>query len=240
MKPYAARCVSIIAWLLALAVPNAQAFVDPPTFVPVAPNSAQPITTLVRLGVCHGFIAPGPGEPTLRIEQSPGIVDIIAPGLIAFDGFCIWPIATATFAVNALPSGDYQVRIWIIDASFNFLQTTLVATSPLTVTQGPLPQAIPSLGGGAKILLSLTIFFAAWRFYLARRRALLLVAALLGSATASAQSAEKALLVLLAAGPNAPTPVMLVEPVSFSSGYLGALSSGFTAEDPIRAFYLLQ
>ncbi|PIV36966.1 MAG: hypothetical protein COS34_00490 [Lysobacterales bacterium CG02_land_8_20_14_3_00_62_12] len=71
MKPYAARCVSIIAWLLALAVPNAQAFVDPPTFVPVAPNSAQPITVSVTTGICHGFIGGGvAGIPPIRIERS--------------------------------------------------------------------------------------------------------------------------------------------------------------------------
>ncbi len=46
-------------------------------------------------------------------------------------------------------------------------------------------------------------------------------------------------MVLLSASPNAPTPQMLVEPVVFSSGYLGELSSGFTAENPERAYYLL-
>ncbi|PIV36962.1 MAG: hypothetical protein COS34_00470, partial [Lysobacterales bacterium CG02_land_8_20_14_3_00_62_12] len=231
----------IVALLLVLALPTAQAFVDPPTFVPVAPNSAQPITVSVRRGVCHAFIGGGvAGIPPMRIEYSPGIVDVIAPGIIAFDGFCNLPIATNPFAIGALAPGDYLIRIWIIDLSFDFQQTTLVANAPLTVTQGPQTQAIPTFGTGAKILLVSLILLAAWRFGSARRRVVLLLAALLGSTTASAQSTDKALLVLLAAGPTAPTPQMLVEPVNFSSGYLGVISPGFTAEDPIRAFYLLQ
>ncbi|PIV36965.1 MAG: hypothetical protein COS34_00485 [Lysobacterales bacterium CG02_land_8_20_14_3_00_62_12] len=138
---------------------------------------------------------------------------MISPGIIAFDGFCNLPIITQPFEIGALPAGDYQVRVWIIDLSFGFQETTLVANAPLSVTQGPLPQVIPSLGTGAKILLGLTIFFAAWRLGSAHLRAVCWLAALLGSATASAQSAEKELLVLWADGPNAPTPMMLVAPI---------------------------
>jgi hypothetical protein len=203
----------IVALLLVLALPTAQAFVDPPTFVPAAPNSAQPITVSVRTGGCHAFIIPEPGEPPLRIERSPGIVDVIAPGIIAFDGFCINPVATNSFAIGALATGDHQVRIWIINASLNFLETTQVASAPLTVTQGPIAQSIPTLGTGAVVFVVVLVLLVGLQFVRTRRRSILLMLALLGSTAASAQSAEKALLVLLAAGPTAPTPVMLVEPI---------------------------
>jgi subtilisin family serine protease len=218
---------------------SAIAFVDPPTFDPVAPNSAQPITVQVRNGLCHGFLAPGPGIPPMRIERSPGIVDVIAPGLITFDPFCNGPPVTNTFDIGPLPAGEYEVRIWIIDLVTGFEETTQVASASLTVTQGPVTRPIPAFGSLAVVVLVLSICLVAWRLLGANRRSILALAALLGSASVSAQSTEKIVLVLLSASPGAPTPQMMAEPVEYSAGYLGQLSPGFTAENPTRAYYLL-
>lgn len=156
--------VAAIAFLLLALLANGRAFgfVDPPTFNPVAPSSSQPVTVSVRNGFCHGF-GIGPGAPPMRIERSPGIVDVIAPGIIAFDGFCVIPVATDSFAVGALPPGDYQVRIWIIDVTFAYTQTTQVASAPLTVTQGPVAPPIPMLGTGAFIMMVLLMLLVASR-----------------------------------------------------------------------------
>ncbi len=188
MKRTGSGCTLIAVLMLLFATSTTQAFVDPPTFSQSAPNSAQPVTVSVRVGVCHTFIYGGAGGiPPLRIERSPGIVDVISPGIIAFDGFCNLPIGEVPFAIGTLAPGDYQVRIWIIDASFNFLETTLVASAPLTVAQGP-AQAIPTLGTGAFLMLILLTLAVAIRFLATRGRTLFVMAALLGSATASAQN----------------------------------------------------
>ena len=205
--------------LLALTASSAQAFVDPPTFNPAAPNSNQAVTVLVRTGVCNTFLAPGIGIPPMRIERSPGVVDVISPGVISFDPLCINPIETDSFAIGVLAPGNYQVRIWIIDASGFFPAPELVASSPLTVTQGPIAQSIPTLGTGAFIMLVLLVVLVALRFLNAHRRSMFLMAALLGSAMASAQSEEKSLLVLLSTSPNAPLPIELVAPIDFGAGY---------------------
>lgn len=149
----------------------APAFVDPPTFSPTAPNSAQPITVLVRNGYCHGFLAPGAGIPPMRIERSPGVVDVIAPGLITFDPFCNGPPFTTRFEIGPLPPGNYDVRIWIIDFTYSFEQTTQVASAPLTVTQGPAPPPIPTIGPYASVMLVLSILLTVSQFAHARRRA---------------------------------------------------------------------
>ncbi len=120
MKRTASGCVFLVALMLLFASSTTQAFVDPPTFNPVAPNSAQAISVLVRTGLCHGFIVPEPGEPITRIERSPGIVDIYSPGIIQIQPLCNAPIFTNTFQIGALPAGSYQVRIWIIDANTDF------------------------------------------------------------------------------------------------------------------------
>ncbi len=224
--------------ILSLATP-AFAFVDPPTFEPAAPNSAQPIRVLVYNGFCHGFLAPGEGIPPMRIERSPGVVDVIVPGLITFEPFCNGPPTTTFFDIGSLPAGEYEVRIWIIDVVTGFEETTQVASAPLTVTQGPAARPIPTIGTLASIVLVLSVFLIAWRMLGGRRRSMLAMVALLGNAAVSAQSNEKILLVLLSASPGAPTPQMMAEPVEYSAGYLGALSSGFTAENPSRAYYLL-
>lgn len=162
MQQVASGRTLMVALMLLFASSITQAFVDPPTFNPAAPNSAQPVTVSVRTGLCHTF-GVGVGAPPRRIERSPGIVDVIAPGVIAFDGFCIWPVATEQFAVGALPPGEYQVRIWIIDATFAYTQTTQVASAPLTVTQGPVAPPIPMLGTGAFIMMVLLMLLVASR-----------------------------------------------------------------------------
>lgn len=156
--------VIILSLVILLASNRAFGFVDPPTFTPATPNSTQPVSVSVRTGACHAFIVPEPGEPTLRIEYSPGIVDVIAPGIIAFDGFCINPIDTNSFDLGALASGNYLVRIWIINATLGFLETTLVATALLTVTQGPVAQSIPTLGTGAFFMAVFLMLLGASRF----------------------------------------------------------------------------
>ncbi len=232
--------LQVVTFLLVLLMATpAMAFVDPPTFEPAAPNSAQPITVLVRNGLCHGFLAPGPGIPPMRIERSPGVVDVIAPGLITFEPFCNGPPFTDQFDIGPLPAGDYQVRIWIMDFTYQFEETTQVASASLTVTQGPAHSPIPTTGTYGLIALGAAIFLFALPAMASRRRSMFALIALIGSTSASAQSQEQMLMVLLSASPNAPTPQMLVEPVVFSSGYLGELSSGFTAENPERAYYLL-
>lgn len=230
--------VFTLIFVLSLAAP-AFAFVDPPTFDPVAPNSAQPIRVLVYNGFCHGFLAPGEGIPPMRIERSPGIVDVIVPGLITFEPFCNGPPTTTFFDIGALPAGDYEVRIWIIDLVTGFEETTQVASSSLTVTQGPAARPIPTIGAFAGMVLGLVMGFAAWRSIKRRGHFMIASIALLGSAAVSAQSAEKQVMVLLSASEGAPTPQMMAEPVEYSAGYLGALSPGFTAENPDRAYYLL-
>jgi len=239
MKTFAARCPWMFALLLALAAPTAQAFVDPPTFVPVAPNSAQPITVSVRTGGCHGFPIPEVGAPPMRIERSSGVVDVIAPGTIAFDGFCVNPIETNSFPIGALAPGDYLVRIWIINSSLNYLETTQVASAPLTVTQGPIAQSIPTLGTGAVVMVVVLMLLVSLQSLRSRHRSILLVLALPVSATASAQSEEKSLLLLLSTSPNAPLPIQLVAPREFSAGYLGVLTPGLVAENPTHAVFLL-
>ena len=239
MKPVSSRCTWIAALMLAFAASTTQAFVDPTTFNPAAPNSSQPIIVSVRNGVCDYF-GVAIGAPPMRVEYSPGIVDVIAPGVITFEPFCIADVATDTFAIGAIAAGNYQIRIWIIDATFAYQQTTMVSSALLTVTQGPVVQSIPTLGfGGLVVLMSLMLLIAVYLFT-GHRRALLFVAALIGSTTLHAQETPKTLMVLLSGAPGTPTPQMLVEPVDFSAGYLGELSPGFTAQNPIRAFYLIR
>ena len=231
----------IAALLMGLAATMAQAVVLPPTFSPAAPNSRQSVTALVINGGCHGFLAPGlPGSgiPPRRIEFSPGIVDVIAPGIISEDPLCINPIHTSSFVLGALPSGNYQVRIWINEVSFGFRDTILVASAPLTVMQGPVAQSISTLGTGALIMTIVLVLLVALCFFHAQRRAMVLMLALLGCASASAQT-EKKLMVLLSASPNAPNPIELVMPINFSAGYLGALTPGLAAENPTHAVFLL-
>ena len=232
---------TLFAILLSLYVAKAFAFVDPPTFAPIAPNSTQPIVVSVRSGICHGFgVAPGPGIPLERIEFLPGIVDIYAPGIIAFAGACNLDISTHQFNVPAIPAGNYQVRIWLIDIDI-FTNTVLLASSaPLVVAQGPTIQtlAVPTLGVVGCIILVLLVFLITL-LNIQLKRAVSFTIFLLCSSSIFAQSNEKVLPVLLSAAPGAPAPIDLVEPVSFSGGYLGVLSAGFVAENPIRACYLL-
>ncbi len=233
---------TIFSLAILLASNHAFAIVDPPTFSPATPNSSQPVTALVRNGICHAFLAPGlPGSgiPPLRIERSPGVVDIISPGVISFDPFCINPFEIDSFTIGVLDPGNYQVRIWIIDFTVGFLETTLVASSPLTVTQGPVAQPIPMLGPGAFVMMVLLVLLIALRFLGGHRRSMFVMLAFLGSVTASAQSEQKSLMVLLSTSPNAPLPIQLVAPVEFTAGYLGELSAGLVAENPTHAHFLL-
>ena len=85
----------------------------------------------------------------------------------------------------------------------------------------------------------LLVLWIALRFLSVHRRSMFLMAAMLGSATASAQSEEKSLLVLLSTSPNASWPIELVAPIDFSAGCLGALTAGLIAENPERAYFLL-
>ena len=187
-----ALLVLTLAWLAATS--SAYGFVDPPTFSPHAPNSSQPITVNVRHGECNAVYAIGPGAPPLRIEYAPHVVDIIAPGLINFEGFCIIPVSTATFPIGALPAGEYQVRIFTVDGVFAYTQTTLVATSTLTVAQGPPVYSIPTIGGGVALLLITLIAIFARRELNNARRATAILAVFFGG---SAAAQEKAILVPL-------------------------------------------
>ena len=164
MKKSASYFQRLFAGFLSLYAGLAFAFVDPPTFVPMAPNSAQPIVVSVRSGICHAFVIPRPSDPPLRVEKSPGIIDIFAPGIINPDGFCNIPILTAPLAsLSAQPAGNYQVRVWIMDVG-GFFGTVLVTSAPLTVTQGPVIQIspVPTLGFTACLILVSAILLIVW------------------------------------------------------------------------------
>ena len=227
--------------LLSLYAAPAFAFVDPPTFAPVAPNSAQPIVVSVRSGNCHGLGFGIPGGRPLRIEYSESAIDIFSPGLINPSGACNFSIETTQFNVVARPPGNYQVRIWILDelVAPPDPDTVLVSEATLTVTQGVLfLTPVPSISIGGALTLITLLFFVT--FYMkGAKSSMLFTVAYLASPAAFAQSNEKALLVLPSAAPGAPAPIDLVEPVNFSGGYLAVLSPGFVAENPTRAFYLL-
>ncbi len=218
---------------------QALAFVDPPTFAPIAPNSAQSIVASVRSGICHGLGFEIPGGRPLRIEYSDAAIDIFSPGLVNPSGFCNLPIATNQFNITPRPAGNYQVRIWILNdlAGTTFPNTVLGSQAVLTVSQGTpsLLASVPSIGIGSAVLLIALIFAIAC--FGAKRFTLFSIAIV--SSTGFAQSNEKTLLVLLSSAPGAPAPIALVEPINFSGGYLGVLSAGFVAENPTRAFYLL-
>ncbi len=237
------RTIAIILWLATLLASNQSfAFVDPPTFSPAVPNSNQPVTALVRNGACHAFAAPGlPGSgiPPLLIEYSPGVVDIISPGIIAIPPLCINPIVTDSFAIGALAPGDYQVRIWIVDLSGFFPDPQLVASAQLTVSQGPVAQPIPTLGSGALIMMAMLVLLVTRGFFVRRRKSAFAIIALVASFSASAQSEGKSLMVLLSTSPNAPLPIELVAPVAFTAGYLGELTPGLVPEGPLYAHFLL-
>ncbi len=227
---------SLFFALFLFASTAAQAFVDPPTFTPATPNSAQAVTASVRHGVCHFFLAPGPGIPPRDIVVTPGVVDIFEAGvIIVADPFCNIPISSIEFNLGTLPADTYQVRVWILDEDSDF-QAILVSSASLVVSHAP-TQPIPALSTPALALMVLCVLaMATW--FMRRSRVLLLVG-LLTCTTVHAQSEPPMLMVLLAISPTAPWPDELVEPLEFSAGYLGMLSPGLIAENPTRAYYLL-
>ena len=227
--------------LLSLYAAQALAFVDPPTFAPIAPNSTQPIVVSVRHGICDALgIVPSPGGRPARIEYSNDTIDVYTPGFTNPSGACNIPIGTKQFSVAARPAGTYQVRIWMLDDfAFPVPDTILVSQATLNVTQGAvLLTPVPLMGiSGSAVLIALILIGMVC--VTGVKRLTLFSIVLLLSPAAFAQSNEKSLLVLLSAAPGAPAPIDLVEPVNFSGGYLGVLSAGFIAENPTRAFYLL-
>ena len=241
MKKSARYFLKFIFIAFCLYSAQALAFVDPPTFAPLAPNSVQAILVSVRYGICDGIgQIPGPGERPPRIEYFSGVIDIYTPGSTSPSGACNVPIATVSFNVAPRPAGDYQVRIWMLDdLAFPVPATILVSQASLTVIQGAetmTPVSVVGIGGSA-ILIALIL--ASMMCVVGIKRAAFLSIVLAVSSTGFAQTNEKTLPVLLSAAPGAPAPIDLVEPVNFSGGYLGVLSPGFVAENPTRAFYLL-
>ena len=151
---------TLFAILLSLYVAKAFAFVDPPTFAPIAPNSTQPIVVSVRSGVCNGLGFGIPGGRPLRIEYFPEAINIFSPGVIAFSGACNIPIQITQFNVPPRPAGVYQVRIWIMDdLAPPDLATVLVSEATLTVSQGTgTLTPVPLMGIGSSAVLIMLIF----------------------------------------------------------------------------------
>ncbi len=122
------------------------------------------------------------------------------------------------------------------DLAFPVPATTLVSQATLTVTQGQaLLTPVPTIGISASLILVALVLLVILRINRTKRLTIFSVTLFVSSA-GFAQSNEKALLVLLSAAPGALASISLVQPVSFSGGYLGALSPGFVAENPTRAF----
>lgn len=151
----------------------------------------------------------------MRIERSPGVVDVIVPGLITFEPFCNGPPTTTFFDVGPLPAGEYEVRIWIIDVVTGFEETTQVASASLTVAQGPAARPVPTTGALGGIMLVLSVCLVAWRVLGNRSRSMFAITALVGSVAVSALSPEKVLLELLSESPDIQTPQMMAEPVAY-------------------------
>ena len=105
---------------------------------------------------------------TVADRTLPGLVDIISPGIISIPPLCINPIYTDTFNIGILSAGSYQVRVWIVDDSGFFPEPVLVASAPLTVTQGPAAHPIPTLATSAFFVAAFLLLLSALPFV--RRR----------------------------------------------------------------------
>lgn len=226
-------CITLVFSLLAA---PALAFVDSPVFTPAQPTSQQAVTANVRNGVCHALDITSPGSPPLRIERVGQTIQIIVAGATHLSGFCNVPVTTDDFNLGVLPVGQYSVEVWMVDAFYSYQQTFLMSSAPLTVTAAA-PETIPA--SRPFLLMAFASLMALLATWALRRRGSTLILAVILLLPLAARAEDRRLLVLLSDAPGTPTPQMVVEPISFSSGYLGQLSSGFQAEDPIRAYYLL-
>jgi|JI10StandDraft_1071094.scaffolds.fasta_scaffold15698_8 hypothetical protein len=226
-------CITLVFSLLAA---PALAFVDSPVFTPAQPTSQQAVTANVRNGVCHALDITSPDSPPLRIERVGQTIQIIVAGATHLSGFCNVPVTTDDFNLGVLPVGQYSVEVWMVDAFYSYQQTFLMSSAPLTVTAAA-PETIPA--SRPFLLMAFASLMALLATWALRRRGSTLILAVILLLPLAARAEDRRLLVLLSDAPGTPTPQMVVEPISFSSGYLGQLSSGFQAEDPIRAYYLL-
>ncbi len=229
----------VAIWLGSFAwVAPAQAFVDPPTFVPAEPVEGQPIQMSVRRGVCHTFSATFPPRTPHRITVVGDVVEVVLSGVSEENPIlCNFSIGTGQWDLAPLPAGHYTVRVRIREVFPPFTVLPAIAESSLTVRAGaPTPSVVPttSLPG----LLLLGLLTAVLGIVVMKRRGnswlgLVAVFALWPAAETLAQQQPQWLYLELAREEAAPSPQALVD------GQGHAALVGFRAVPPEAISYFV-
>lgn len=235
------RLMHLTLVLLLLLAGNSRAFVDQIAASPAAPNSNQPVTISFRSGGCDG-----PTQPfRWQLQGSGATRDLIIEGLFALDApFCVLSTATTAYNIGALPAGEYQIHVKLVDPldGFGGIPSPSFGSINLTVTQDS-AVPVPAMQPIAWFLLVFAIFVVAWIG--ARSREAIrfcVIASIFSSAllfSGRPYAAEPFLLeVVLAPPPAGPSPEDIVEGYDFSSGQSPPFSALLVGA-PVRAGYLL-
>jgi hypothetical protein len=135
---------------------HAKAFIDPPVFSPALVLENQPFSVSYRNGVCDGF--PFSGFPTDIFRVAPNRLQIFVTGVHITDPiFCIQGIGNPSFALPALPAGDYQLELYIRNRANPFRPIHDGPVAPFRVAGAPTVTQIPTLNMGGWLLMLLGI-----------------------------------------------------------------------------------
>jgi hypothetical protein len=159
----------IVALVLVLAAPSAQAFFDPPWITPVAPRAGEIVSVNIRGGICDGIFE-HPGYP--QITQEGNAIRILEYGH-HWDtaDLCIYEIGTLVAPIGAFPPGDYTATVDFIYENYPLGYTTItLGVVPFTVTGVTSAASVPAstISGGFALLIFVS-GSALWTLWMRRR-----------------------------------------------------------------------
>ncbi len=151
---------SVLAFVSYIAaIPHAQAFIDPPVFSPALVLENQPFSVSYRNGVCDFF--PSLGFPIDIVQVPPNRLQIFVTGIHHSDPIlCIGNIGNPSFALPALPAGDYQLELYIRNRANPFRPIHDGPVAQFRVAGAPTVTQIPTLNMGGWLLMLLGILAA--------------------------------------------------------------------------------
>jgi serine protease len=215
--------------------------VRPIITTPWQPVAGDRIEVAFDSNACE-LIIDGPGDA--EIVRTGVAIDVIVDGRVESDPlFCNIPPGRPRFVLGSLAPGRYAVRIVVREFLPPFFLYPPSAAGTIIVNAAP----VPAIGIEAVGALFVLLLLGGW-FAMKRRGTyvwMVMVAVLFGvsmslpkSVRAQVAGAKPVFITLRAAGTGGPTPEMVVEQWSFSSGAFPPLL-GLSASETAETGYLL-
>jgi hypothetical protein len=136
--------VSTTTTILALNVPSAHAFFDPPWITPAAPIAGATVSVNLRDGMCDAIVE-HPGYP--QITRQGNAIHLVEYGHHWDDAdLCIYDIGHLVEPIGAFAPGDYTATVDFIYDDYPFGLTTInLGVIPFSVVGAARVAEVPAL-----------------------------------------------------------------------------------------------